>query len=104
MNINAFNLCNYCIESSIDIELNSILYTYGSAYNPNNSKWYIVGGSYEPITSSPYVPVITLSTTPTINGFSISTYPQPLPQNYSQNEAIIFNNILYSLDGFSDNL
>ena len=102
---NAFNLWDYCVESSIDCELSNILYTYGSAYNPNNSKWYIVGGVYQPITSSPYVEEITLPPNgPSVNGFTCSTYSKMLPQNYSQNEAAVFNNILYSFDGFADSL
>lgn len=102
--INAFNLWDYCIESTINCELNDVRYTYGSAYNPNNSKWYLVGGTFAPIQSLPYVQEITLPSYPSINGYACDIYSKQLPQNYSQNEAAIFNNILYSFDGFGDNL
>ena len=100
--INGFNLWDYCSESEIDCELKEPIFSYGSAYDSLNLKWYLLGGSYDLFKSTKDVEVISLPATPSFTGFSCSIYSQELPDNFCQNEGAIFNNILHSIGGFSD--
>mmetsp|Transcript_9589 Transcript_9589/g.12006 ORF Transcript_9589/g.12006 Transcript_9589/m.12006 type:complete len:382 (+) Transcript_9589:64-1209(+) len=93
-----FKFWDHCFQSRINCGLGQGLVTFGSGYAPNKSKWYIVGGSG--IQPSRNVLEIGLPTSFKNDSFTCDTvYPEQLPQAFSQNEAAVFDDVLYSFGG-----